>query len=82
MTSENPKFNAFQYKYDYWGTWHSVELLKTCGSVVNASSINLENLYKDGVPISRAKFADLISMCKSNILPSVHHPFYLLLLHE
>ena len=80
LTCENP--NAFQYKYDYGGTWHSVDLLKRCRSLINASSINLGNLYKDGVPIFRAKFADLISMCKSNIIPSVHHPFYLLLPHE
>lgn len=36
----------------------------------------IPRLYKGKLPVSEAKRCDLLSLCKSQIIPPEHHPFY------
>ena len=75
--------NSFQYQTDYDGPVCTVDLFeKLRTKKPKPADISLSQLREDGVKIARAKYIDLIRLCTSNIIPSVHHSFYLLLPHE
>ena len=79
--SESP--NQFEYQTDYDGPNYTVDLLKKQRSKIpKPASISLTHLREDGIQIPRAKYVDLLRLCTSNIIPSVHHPFFLLLPHD
>jgi hypothetical protein len=40
------------------------------------ANVNLTPAYKGKLLISEAKKRDLLSLCKSGIIPNVHHPYY------
>ena len=75
--------NQFEYQTDYDGPAHTVDLFqKLRCKKPKPASVTLPQLRKDGVKIARAKYIDLVRLCSSKIIPSVHHTFYLLLPHE
>lgn len=38
--------------------------------------INLENVYSSTIGISKAKYNDLDSLCKSNLIPQIYHSLF------
>lgn len=48
----------------------------------NMKNYHLRPLYSSLVPISDAKFKDLMDLCKKNVIPRVHHDFYSQLPHK
>ena len=80
LTSNKP--NYFFYKTHHSGEEFQVDLFKRLRSAPNPSEMSLLQLHDDGVPISKEKFADLLTLCKKQIIPPVHHAFFLLLPHE
>lgn len=47
----------------------------------NSSNINLLRAYCQPLKIPLDKYKDLISMCKSNVIPVEYHPFFENLAH-
>ena len=43
---------------------------------------HLKQLYSSLVPISDAKYKDLMTLCKKNVIPHIHHRFYSDLPHK
>ena len=78
--SEEP--NHFSYKTSHNGEELQVNLFKKLSSAPNPAEMSLSQLHADGVPISKEKFADLLTLCRKQIIPPVHHQFFLLLPHE
>ncbi|KAK3090584.1 hypothetical protein FSP39_012887 [Pinctada imbricata] len=46
------------------------------GRNVNVGNVQLLTLYNEKLPVSQAKKDDLVSMCKSGIIPLAHHAYY------
>ena len=88
------KIHMFQYrkveprkvyfKYNYNDDWRAFEICKTTRKAAKFQPIEgftLEQLYDRPIPISNEKYADLIKLCQSSIIPPVHHTYYRALLH-
>ncbi|MEW8548265.1 MAG: hypothetical protein AB2693_32575, partial [Candidatus Thiodiazotropha sp.] len=73
-TAEN--FIYFKYKFDE--TFHTIRL-KSGRSGKSSVKGDIPFCYQSKLPISRQKKADLISLCKSNIIPEEFHGYYELL---
>lgn len=82
IDSEHP--NMFSYQTSYDSVVKTVELFKRLRAkdVPDPKELPLKPLRTDELPISREKFVDLISLCRSNLIPVIHHPFFLLLPHD
>lgn len=86
IITEEP--NKVEFKTDYdQTTFRKMNLscrlnLKSSDNTVCARNINLVNIRKNLIPISRQKYEDLVTLCASGIVPRPHHIFYLLLPHE
>ena len=66
------------FQTDYDGLAHTVDLFqKLRCKKPKPASVTLPQLREDGVKIARAKYIDLVRLCSSKIIPSVHHTFYL-----
>ena len=75
--------NQFDYQTDHDGPVYTVDLFqKLRCKKPKPASISLSQLCEDGISIPRAKYVDLLKLCSSNVIPSVHHGFFLLLPHE
>ena len=75
--------NQFDYRIDYDDPIITVDLFqKLRCKKTKPAFISLTQLHDDGVHISREKYLDLLRLCTSSIIPTVHHSFYLLLPHE
>lgn len=74
--------DTFRYQLDYNGQVHSVNLFQRQRSKTKTTEFNLMKLHSDGVPVPRAKYFDLLYLCRVGIIPTVHHSFFLLLPYE
>ena len=66
-------------KYDYDNKFQSIKLTgakRGPTTDVPVSSDELPQRYKSKLPISAAKKKDLLSLCKSSIVPSEFHEYY------
>ncbi|KAL4704116.1 hypothetical protein ACJJTC_001043 [Scirpophaga incertulas] len=43
--------------------------------------LNISRAYNMPLPISSAKYKDLVSLCKSNAIPAIYHSYYMALPH-
>lgn len=72
------------FKYDLQGESHCLKTLigtRTRANVLNYS--NLENAYPQGIlPITDAKYKDLISLCDCGVIPREYHCVYKELKHN
>ena len=75
--------NQFDYQTDHDGPVYTIDLFQTlrCKQPKSAS-VSLSQLREDGISIPRAKYVDLLKLCNNNVIPSVHHFYFLLLPHE
>lgn len=67
------------YKYNFQEGYHALRLVGSSGKRhenKTHEAKDLPRLYKHKLPISEAKTRDLVSLCRSNIIPEEHHPFY------
>lgn len=73
---ENPYLIKIQFKYD--GEIYIVDTAekKRGGSFVDLKEYDLKTLRNGPVPISQAKFNDLMQLCKERVIPEIYHPFY------
>jgi hypothetical protein len=79
--------NKYRYKYDYDDTeFSAVNLItrvrRTSDTIPNPKTINLKQLRKELIPITLAKYNDLLSLCLNDIIPSPNHAFFVLLPHH
>ena len=64
---------------------HQMNLLyhpRKTHNLLNADQIFLTHLRDEYPKISFQKFKDLVKLCTRNIIPSIHHCLYAVLLHE
>ena len=83
LTAEFP--NQYQYQTDYDGKVFVVDLFEKLRlrDIPLPTRINLQPLNKgDSHQVSKDKYHDLLKLCQKQIIPRVHHSFYLLLPHE
>ena len=78
MTSENPNLVKFQCDYD--GEVVELDLMHHARRSQDISSA--EQLSQKAHKISLQKFKGLAYLCNRNIIPCVHHCFYILQPHE
>ena len=63
-------------KDDYEGKFDDVASRKTRKSGSGSCMFTMEALYSDQLPISSAKKADLMQLCKNGTIPTCYHEFY------
>lgn len=83
IESSNP--NTVAIKYDYNGPVHYLDLtqrLRRSHALLNVNDIVLDSLHLEYPRISYEKYRDLISFCRSGVIPPSHHMFYAILPHE
>ena len=75
---QSPKPNIFSYQTDYDGRSKDVNLFVTLRQklVPSPKYIQFEKFRKEGIPISRDKYLDLLQLCKSGVISRVHHPVF------
>jgi hypothetical protein len=79
----NSSPNQFQYQTDYDGPVYTVDLFnRSRHSLPNIRQLDLLSIRNQLIPIQRAKYLDLLSLCQTNIIPKAYHSFYLLLPYE
>ncbi|XP_052218286.1 uncharacterized protein LOC127835889 isoform X3 [Dreissena polymorpha] len=76
--------NVFEYRSDFNGPVGQVDLFQRLRTKdqPNPKLLSLSVLRQAELPLSREKMMDLVGLCRKNIIPPVHHAFYLLLPHE
>ena len=67
--------NQLQYKTSFVGDYDILTTRK-CKSDANVIKYQLTTAYQSVQGLPSAKLKDLLSLCKSNIIPPAYHPFY------
>lgn len=81
ICSENP--NSFEFQTEYGSVKHTVDLFyRSRYSTPCPADLDLTQLRDERPTIPRPKYLDLVSLCKSNIIPRAHQPFYIFLPHD
>ena len=79
ITAQNP--NILQFQYEYEGPIYEINLVQRLRRSheipPNPRNIILQQLKDQRPLISKEKYDDLVSLCQKNIIPSVHHHFFL-----
>jgi len=70
---EKANKNVVQYKYRYADDFTKINIL---GRGRRCIMSDLKPCYKAMLPIAALKKADLLSLCKSGVIPSEHHLFF------
>ena len=75
------RYNAHQVLYQ---KDKCVELTKSarCANQSSQATRNLQQLRADTIPLSTAKFRDLMNLCDKQLIPSSHYRFFRGLPHE
>lgn len=81
LQSETP--NVYTYKTHHGGPKFQVSMFHRLRSELpNPRMMTLSQIRYEPIPISKQKFADLLSLCIQQIILPVHHAFFLLLPHD
>lgn len=64
-----------QYRYDHTSEYMDISVLGK-GRPMNLNNLNLSRAYNKPRPITTAKKADLLKLCKSGVIPEDFHHYY------
>ena len=76
--------NSMEYKIDYSGETLSLDFFQKLRlrERPSISDLQVRQLRSEYIKIPWDKYVDLLTLCRKNIIPSLHHTFYLMLPHQ